>query len=158
MTILADQSCSSTANVVGPDRTTYSCLCTLAPHTLCTGDAVLITTFLTTPASPVFTVSSSKRLQAHSSWRVNSTVCVVSQTQPADLGGKVLCLQDNRAASLAIGKAGHVGHGGHISNEVGLVLAGGHQSVVHVLLVKQQPLWHLPHSCTIHLSCVVDAD
>ena len=66
----------------------------------------------------------------------------------AHLGGIVLRLQHNRAARLAICKARYIGHGCHVSNEVRLVLAGGNKSVVHILLVKQQPLWHLPHTCS----------
>ncbi len=66
----------------------------------------------------------------------------------AHLRGIVLSLQHNRAARLAICKARYIGHGCHVSNEVRLVLAGSNKSVVHILLVKQQPLWHLPHTCS----------
>lgn len=65
----------------------------------------------------------------------------------ADLGSILLGLNDNRAPSLTIGQARYIGHGSHVCNEVGLVLAGGHQGVVHILLIKQQPLWHLCHAC-----------
>lgn len=65
----------------------------------------------------------------------------------ADLGSILLGLNDNRASSLTICQARYIGHGSHVCNEVGLVLAGGHQGVVHILLIKQQPLWHLGHAC-----------
>jgi hypothetical protein len=66
----------------------------------------------------------------------------------AHLRGIVLSLQHNRAACLAICKTRHIGHGCHVSNEVRLVLAGSNKSVMHILLVKQQPLWHLTHTCS----------
>ena len=59
----------------------------------------------------------------------------------------LLGLNDNRASSLTVGKPRHIGHGSHVCNEVGLVLAGSHQRVVHILLIKQQPLWHFSHAC-----------
>lgn len=65
-----------------------------------------------------------------------------------NLGSILLGLDDSRAPSLAIGQARHIGHGRHVCNEVGLVLAGGHQGVMHILLIKQQPLWHLLHACS----------
>ena len=62
----------------------------------------------------------------------------------------MVCMLHDRLPCMARCQAGHISHGSHVSNEVRLVLAGGYKGVMHLLLVKQQPLWHVLHACKTH--------